>query len=519
MPEGRGYLVLSDFHLGEGRDPATGRVSPREDFFFDHEFSVFVDAHLDETVWGGIQWTLILNGDLMDFLQVMDAPATGNWRSDPQYGLKAGRRESCWKLRRIADGHEAFFDALARFAARFPVVIIAGNHDVELTYPEVQQTLREVVCSRLSPPQAETAARHLQVKEWFHFDGVVYVEHGHRFDSLNSFVYPLDPRLPQIGGRSEEDLDDVELPLGSLFVRYLFNQVETASPFADNIKPATRFIRWFVFRHPWRALHFLFSDGREMMRRIRRNSRRLPAGAYRLREESHGRRRELLVEEVRGRLGMEPDAARRLVTDLENLTVPPLLRERRTRKWALARSLMGPYRTPLFAAVLLAVLGLGVLLAVAPLVLPEGLRRFLAMLPAWTAVGAEVVRWLFLLEAAGLSAWYFAGLRRSRHGEREWFRRCARRIQGITGARFVVMGHTHDPDLWRLDAGAEYLNSGTWTRVFGEDWELSQEKELNYVQIEPRGGQWKARLMKWEAQAGRGRLAYLFKEPEGWSTP
>jgi UDP-2,3-diacylglucosamine pyrophosphatase LpxH len=519
MPEARGYLVLSDFHLGEGRDPATGRVSPREDFFFDHEFSVFVDAYLDETVWGGLQWTLILNGDLMDFLQVTDAPATGEWRADPRYGLKAGRRESCWKLRRIADGHEEFFDALARFAARFPVVIIAGNHDVELTYPEVQQTLREVVCSRLSPPQAEAAARHLQIKDWFHFDGLVYVEHGHRFDSLNSFLYPLDPRLPHIRGRSEEDLDDVELPLGSLFVRYLFNQVETASPFADNIKPATRFIRWFVFRHPWRALHFFFSDGREMMRRIRRNSRRLPARAYRSREESHNRRREILVEEVRGRLGMEPDAARILLAELESLTVPPLLRERRTWKWALARFLMGPYRTPLVGAAVLAVLVLGLLLAVAPLVLPEGLRTLVGALPGWTAAGAEVVRWFFLLESAGLAAWYLGGFRRSRQEERECLRRCARQIQRITGARFVLMGHTHDPDLWRLDTGAEYFNSGTWTRVFGEDWVLSQEKELNYVQIEPRGGQWKGRLMKWEPQAGRGRLAYLFKEPGGRSTP
>jgi hypothetical protein len=118
-----------------------------------------------------------------------------------------------------------------------------------------------------------------------------------------------------------------------------------------------------------------------------------------------------------------------------------------------------------------------------------------------------------------LAAWYLGGFRRSRQEERECLRRCARQIQRITGARFVLMGHTHDPDLWRLDTGAEYFNSGTWTRVFGEDWVLSQEKELNYVQIEPRGGQWKGRLMKWEPQAGRGRLAYLFKEPGGRSTP
>ncbi len=515
MPERRGYLVLSDFHLGEGRDPVTGRVSPREDFFFDHEFSVFVDTYLDETVWGGLHWTLILNGDLLDFLQVSAVPDSGSLRADPRYGLKAGGPETCWKLRRIADGHEEFFDALARFAARFPVVVVTGNHDVELTYPEVQQTLREVLCSRLSPRQAEAAARNLQIETWFYFDGLVYAEHGHRFDALNSFRYQLDPRLPRVEGRSEQDLDDVELPLGSMFVRYLFNQVETDSPFADNIKPATRFLRWFVLHHPLRALHFVLSHGREMMRRLRSKSRLLPPDAYRSRERCHARRREALVTAVGERLRLEAEAARSLVMELEKLTVPPLLRERSNWKWVSARLLMGPYRTPVAAGALLAVALLGGLLSAAPLVIPGSVLRLFQAMPAEISAAAETVRWLFLLEAAGLVIWYVAGLRRSRHGEREWLRRCAAEIQRITGARFVLMGHTHDPDLWRLAEGAEYFNSGTWTRVFNEDWVFSAEKELNYVQIEPSGGRWKARLMKWEPQAGRGRLAYLFDEPGG----
>ncbi|HSN91066.1 MAG TPA: hypothetical protein VLS93_07540 [Anaeromyxobacteraceae bacterium] len=33
-----------------------------------------------------------------------------------------------------------------------------------------------------------------------------------------------------------------DLLLGSFFVRYLFDRVETVEPFADDMKPATRFI-------------------------------------------------------------------------------------------------------------------------------------------------------------------------------------------------------------------------------------------------------------------------------------
>jgi hypothetical protein len=42
----------------------------------------------------------------------------------------------------------------------------------------------------------------------------------------------------------------------------------------------------------------------------------------------------------------------------------------------------------------------------------------------------------------------------------------ARQIAGRTGARIVVLGHTHIPALENLPGGAVYLNSGTWT------WEL-----------------------------------------------
>lgn len=40
----------------------------------------------------------------------------------------------------------------------------------------------------------------------------------------------------------------IELPAGSFFVRYLFNRVEQYYPFADNMKPMSKFIFWAIFR-------------------------------------------------------------------------------------------------------------------------------------------------------------------------------------------------------------------------------------------------------------------------------
>jgi UDP-2,3-diacylglucosamine pyrophosphatase LpxH len=47
----------------------------------------------------------------------------------------------------------------------------------------------------------------------------------------------------------------------------------------------------------------------------------------------------------------------------------------------------------------------------------------------------------------------------------------AREVAGRTGARIVVLGHTHIPALEPLPDGAVYLNSGTWT------WELDLRRQ------------------------------------------
>lgn len=509
MPQRLGYLVLSDLHLGEGRDPNHGRVSPKEDFLFDHAFSDFVDRHLDEADRDGVEWTLILNGDLVDFLQVTASPGNAELREDPRYGLKAGRLETRWKLDRVAMGHEEFFRALARFAERFPVVVVAGNHDIELVYPEVQERLGQLVASHLDPGAARRVRENLRVEPWCFFDGTVYAEHGHRFDPVNSFQHQLDPRLPESAGPG---VDDIELPMGSLFVRYLFNRVESEVPYADNLKPATRFLRWYAANHPVRSLRFLFSDGREMMRRLRRKSVPLPESAYGSRQAAHRAELGRMAERIAGRTGWTPAAVREMLGELDALGQAPILRKRDRRSWRVLRWLVGPWRTPVLLGLALAVLPVGFVLALAPLFLPNSVTALLAGGPSWLGPTAEAVRWLFVVEVLALLWW-----RRRRGGdpdlqERLRLRQAAVRIRNITAARFVVMGHTHDSDLFRVGGGGEYFNSGTWTRIFGEAWAFGEEKEFNYIRILESGAGWKGWLMRWSPDSGRGRLAYLFRE-------
>ncbi len=75
-------LVVSDLHIGEGWDPQSGKLNRNEDFLYDRAFAHFLVYHQNKREaarhTGGAEdrpWKLILNGDVVDFLQVTETPA------------------------------------------------------------------------------------------------------------------------------------------------------------------------------------------------------------------------------------------------------------------------------------------------------------------------------------------------------------------------------------------------------------------------------------------------------------
>ncbi len=180
-------------------------------------------------------------------------------KNERRYGLGTTAPEAVWKLDRISEGHPIFFSALALFLDQGnSLVVMTGNHDIELFWPEVQERIRELVLDaaadlHLSDPPWPTESidvtqgiekldtyihAHCTFVPWIFFEpGLVYIEHGNQYelaDFFTDFVYPILPH----------DKKRLRLPPGSFFVRYFFNKVEETFPFADNIRPITRFITW-----------------------------------------------------------------------------------------------------------------------------------------------------------------------------------------------------------------------------------------------------------------------------------
>ena len=522
-------LVVSDLHLSEGTRPATKKYSTREDFFFDHEFARFLAHYRDPQRWEGKSWHLIINGDLLDFLQVTtyaDAPEDLRRASRHlRYGLDCGERETVYKLGKIVEGHKEFFLSLAEFVAcGHLLTVIKGNHDVEFHYPAVRAAflaqLKDVYASEHQDEvtlAAKIDAGSVRFSDWFYYEpGLLWIEHGQQYDDVNVFPYQLSPLLPRNAKWAEARANEIDLPWGSLFVRYLFNDIEAVEPFADNIKPQTEFVRWLYRHHPMMALKFGIFGTKFLLEKLRRAWVPANPSAYALRREEH--------EAHLKQLATEQGIAESDLRYLDGLRAKSLLKETSPLGWRIARWVLR-WHLLRFLLVLACVLSaIGVVVAVSPLlaaVIPGSVRYLLwdrwntGSTGAVLGYAVSLIRWfvfpIVIAVNAGFVTWLFAGRpNKSLDALAQNAHRIVHRLQ----VKSVLMGHTHDADLQSIgDNGQEYFNTGTWTKVFSEEERLIRNDiEFVFVQGLRTDEALQLKLMEWDDAAQEPRLLKLFED-------
>jgi UDP-2,3-diacylglucosamine pyrophosphatase LpxH len=240
-------LVASDFHLCAGWDPVTTTYVATENFLADRIFAGWLGYYLHDAA----STLLILNGDIFDVLRITEVPAgkglqdwsdrlhaLGAGRSvdelkaalldhERDYGLQTDDYKTVWKLLRSARSHPVFLDALATWLRlKGRVLIIAGNHDVELHWQLVRDAIRLEMTER-GVARDDAVARVAFADEHVVIDNL-HVEHGHMYDEMTRVDYP--PIL-------RDEPSQINLPLGSFVNRYFINRIEALDPFIDNVKP------------------------------------------------------------------------------------------------------------------------------------------------------------------------------------------------------------------------------------------------------------------------------------------
>lgn len=221
---GREVYLISDLHLG-GAQPATTDPNDRGFRICTHgqELATFVDALAAKPP----SVELIVNGDMVDFLAEDDGGA--GW-----VAFTASQADAVRKLDSIVSRDQALFDAFGRFLARgHRLVLLIGNHDVELALPAVRKRLGE----------------HLgltgQHDFAFIFDGEAYqigralIEHGNRYDAFNVVDYDGLRRLRSLLSRNQAVPADYAFaaPAGSHVVAEVMNPIKSTYRIIDLLKP------------------------------------------------------------------------------------------------------------------------------------------------------------------------------------------------------------------------------------------------------------------------------------------
>lgn len=224
-PLARQIYVISDLHIGG--QPASGESSCDRGFRMctqSSRLASFITA-LGQRPSSLPKLELVINGDFIDFLAEPDGDSFSPITMLPSHASS--------KLRSIARRERPLFDALSGLLHKgHRLTLLLGNHDIELSFPEVRQTLNEILS--------------LDGKQDFQFifDNEAYVvgdaliEHGNRYDGFNAVDHDSLREWRSLQSRRlTKEAVTFRAPPGSHLVASVMNPIKREYPFVDLLKP------------------------------------------------------------------------------------------------------------------------------------------------------------------------------------------------------------------------------------------------------------------------------------------
>jgi UDP-2,3-diacylglucosamine pyrophosphatase LpxH len=419
-------LAISDLHLGSDlvhhvRPEAPLRSRASESC--DRELVALFDWYREHRVEGR-PWRLIIGGDFVDFGGMSVMIDERELRTPPNeeersHGLGGTRDHTLQKLRLVFEHHAGVMASLARFlAAGNTLVIVQGNHDVDWHWRSVQREFRRAI-ERLAavPHDAVTFA------PWFYYEeGLVYLEHGHQYDPCCSYEHVLYPVSREDHRRTARSLADVLLRYVVRPTRGMTEGGHEAAGFFDYIRFTVR-----LGARGAMALAARFARANRVLLRLWRLQ--LHGASSRIKSVHRRRMRRLSA--------------------MYRVSVRKLERLRSLQRAPATRSLAAIVTNVMLDRVLLITFGL---LLTAALAVAAPWWAMLAAVPLTLGVALLSRR---LLPARSVEP---SALLRER----------SLRVAKLFPAAFVVMGHTHLPEM-RANQRTTYVNLGAWAEEDAPD--------------------------------------------------
>lgn len=487
-------VVLSDLHIGRGRNPATGRYHSLETFFFDDDLRRFLKHQAAESKARGVPLRVVFNGDTFDFLRTEPSSDPGASRREQRFGADLSPERAAELVTQSLEGHPGLVAAFADVVeAGNEVVMLPGNHDLEVQFEAVQSCIRAAVRVQLQARGVATvdeAVARFRFAPWFHHEpGRIWIEHGCQYDPECAFRFPLRASL----GAAQVDpkLFELDLPLGNFFQRYLYNAFGPLTFIVPSTRANSRYARWLLIHEPRLLLRVVASHVPFIFQVLRRLARGGTAHRKPL-EKAH-------VDEL-DRLASESGLGLTLkAIDAMKMVRGDLTQAASQYSLSLLRFLV-------------VVFGVGLV----------GASVWFSAFQAIQEVegfGLKALLFValnFLMMGGALGAAVWTLVRQPPDSAPAPLRRGAARICRLVDVPIVTFGHTHDEVVWALERGSGgkgwYYNTGTWIAVFTHDVLLPRER-VQYTFLRVRGLD--AELLQWSPGRGEALPVVLLDEAPG----
>jgi UDP-2,3-diacylglucosamine pyrophosphatase LpxH len=262
-------IVISDLHLSSDK-PGQGLFRADENL---EQFLLWVYLTAPDSM-------VVLNGDVLDYLFAPDSP-----------GLDAKKLGG--ETDAILQRHEKVFKAFGKLACsrRHQLVILSGNHDPEMTFPEVQMKIESRLRQKAQRPYVQwlvhgeaLAVEIGRVK--------ALIEHGNRLDAWNDIDHDKLNSAVSLETRGLLAHHEYQPPLGSQLVlnhlakiRKHFTWAELLKPESEAMLPLLRYLMSFKHQANHSGAISLFMQAESKSRLTQLWEKLDPAAKYRAGEK------------------------------------------------------------------------------------------------------------------------------------------------------------------------------------------------------------------------------------------
>lgn len=423
-------FIISDTHLFESEESSNKlwKKFKNKKYFFDHSLKNFINK-----ISCYEDCTLVLNGDIFDLdsvTRVPNYPKTNLKPYEYKFGLNPMEWKSVYKIEQIFLDHIVFFNALKDFIKNGnKVVFIMGNHDLELMWIDVQNKIKEFL------EIEKNDEKNLVFCEWFYITNNTLIEHGNQYDPYCMCTNPINPIIKKNGLK-------IRLPFGNLANRFMINQMGLKNPHNDEsyTKSFKEFIIFFfkyeIRTQPFMVWTWFYGACKTFLYSF---------GEYRI----PSLKDPLTYSDKIDKIATKANASTSQVLMLLNNQAHPAVRK---------------------PVVLLKELWLDRAFFLI------GLIWF-----SWQAFSTQNVfssfpyYWFFiyLLGLLPFFIYYAHGVSSDIHSNQSLALSHAPISAKICGVKRIVLGHSHNAQ-HKMIGNIEYLNTGTWSRIF-KDVECEQE--------------------------------------------